>query len=198
MTEALAPEALVPAFPRIVADALSERLPDLGECMPHPGKFNAAEIKRFAARTPSVRVALVGIRKRESGEHALTMAAFIVTADQRGVARDASALAIATAIMRRVIGTNWGQPCLGESEPPEAVNLYDTTVGARGSGLALWAVSWAQPIQLATHADPEPCVLRELYIGFAPEVGIEHEDDYLLVEGEEAAAARAALADGGP
>ena len=191
MTEPLAPEALVPVFPKIVADAISERLPDLGECIPHPGKFNAAEIQRFAARTPAVRVALVGIRKRERGEHALAMAAFIVTADRRGVARDSSAMMIATAIMRRVIGTNWGQPCLGESEPPEAVNLYDTTVGERGSGLALWAVSWAQPISL-THAEPEPCKLTELYIGFAPEIGAAHEDDYIRVDGEGAAAARAA------
>lgn len=64
--------------------------------------------------------------------------------------------------------------------------------------MSVFAVTLSGTIKACFEPIVQDGKLTELYIGFAPEVGIEHEDDYLLVEGEEAAAARAALADGGP
>lgn len=173
-------EEFLPRLPALIAEKISERLPHLGECLSHPGRFNASEIKRLSARTPAVRVALLGVAPAKNGNHQLNLAAFIVTADQRGLHRNDSALAIAASVVRRVRGTSWGSEWIGEASEPSAQNLYTSEIDK--GGIALWAVSWSHEFRFGD-TEPEPCVLRELYIGVAPEVGIEHEEKYTRVGG---------------
>ncbi len=45
-----------------VVAGIAARLPALDECTAHGGQFTAAELSRFSARTPSVRVALPDFR----------------------------------------------------------------------------------------------------------------------------------------
>ena len=176
----MTPEEFLPELPRIIAEAIATRLPDLRECAPHPGRFNASEVQRMSTRTPAVRISLLDIKPAKAGNHTLSLAAFIVTADQRGLQRNDAALAIAAAVVRRVRGTSWGSDLIGESSEPSAQNLYDTKTDK--SGVALWAVSWTHEFRFGD-AEPEPCVLRELYIGVAPEIGAAHEDKYIRIGG---------------
>jgi len=172
-------EEFLPKLPQIIADAMCERLPDLGECKPHPGRFDAAEVKRMSARAPAVRISLLGIKPAKAGNHAINLAAFIVTNDQRGLDRNDAALAIAASVVRRVRGTAWGNEVLiGEASEPTAQNLY--SANADKSGFAIWAVNWTHEFRFGD-TQPEPCVLKELYIGIAPKIGAAHEDDYIRI-----------------
>lgn len=179
----MTPEEFLPCLPTMIAEAIQEHLPHLGECKSHPGRFNAAEVKRMSARTPSVRVSLLGITPGKSGNHLLNLAAFIVTSDKRGLHRNDAALAIAASVIRRVRGTAWGkEPLMGEASEPTAQNLYNSEIDK--NGIALWAVNWSHEFRFGDTA-PEECVLKELYIGIAPEVGAAHEDDYLKIGGDD-------------
>jgi len=178
-------QELVPDLQDRIAAAILKDMPKLRECVAHPGKFDAAAIKVFAARAPAVRIAMTGIEPGTSGEHHILLVAFIVTADRVGVPRNKAALAIAITILRRVIGTAWGaEGLLGESEAVSARNLYDSGLG--GDGLALWAVRWRHPILLGIPQDEIYADrLEALYYGFEPEVGTAHEDDYIRIGRED-------------
>lgn len=104
--------------------------------------------------------------------HALRMAAFVLTS---GVGRDGDAAAICQRILTIVSGSRWDEPDLGPANAARADNLYSE--GARGQGIALWAVSWEQPVQLGRRPDDAPLRLTSAFASFDPEAPAEDYDE---------------------
>ncbi|WP_034765491.1 hypothetical protein [Chrysiogenes arsenatis] len=166
----------------IVAD-VATRLPHLRECRPHPGRFDLAELRRLSATTPSVLVATLGMVAAEelsTGERGLelAMAAFVVTSDQRQLLKDVAALNIVEALALHLPFQRWGLPWAFPATAVQAENFYSGDVDR--AAVAFWAVSWRQKVRLGTRWDdgPDGVLPTSLYVGFTPEIGIPHEDDY--------------------
>lgn len=174
------PDSLLADLPEAVCVRLRERLPRLRECAPHPGKFDLDEIKRFTARLPAVRVTALNLVRRPQ-DWVARMAAFVVTQDAVGVERSRSAMAIIQAVLSATHGSTWGLECLGGAERVAADNLYSGDVSK--ASIALWAVSWDQPLRFPKPEPQTPPVLTELYLGAAPNIGAGHEDDYIQILG---------------
>ncbi len=79
----------------IVAD-IGAAIPGLREVKTHGGRFSLAEVKAIAARSPSVRVACLGIPgvvQASTCVQADTLwGAFVICGNQAGVSRDTVAL----------------------------------------------------------------------------------------------------------
>jgi len=174
-------EEFLPNAAALIAARLKTALPALRECKEHPGRFTEDEIKRMAVRTPSVRVALLGVNPRPGEEHlSLDLAAFIVTTDAVGLPRHRSAQAIMARIIGEMRFKNWGELCFGRGELVDARNLYNGNHASRG--VSLWAVRWRQP--LAWMPEPvEASKIERLYVGQAPKIGADHVDDYTRIGG---------------
>lgn len=135
----------------LIAADIAVALPDLASCEAAAGRFDLKELAALGAKPPAVRVAVLGIGagKATGGpafHHLVQIVAYIVTADAPTLPRDRAALAITERIVTLVHGHAWGVSALGEPEGVAADNLYSQ--GARGRGVALWAVAWRQPIML--------------------------------------------------
>jgi len=166
-----------------IADSIKTKLPDLRDCRPHAGRFDVKELRRMATRTPAVLIACLGVSEsvlRESGEcdADLVMAAFVVTADVKGLPKDVSALNIIEFLMLYIPGKQWG---LGgkvfQAREVQAQNMYSGEVDQ--AGVAMWAAIWRQKVRLGETVWDEAGVLpTHIYFGIAPEIGIGHEDDY--------------------
>lgn len=165
-------------------------LPDLRACEPHAGRFNLDELKRLGVQAPAVRVAVIGgDRALDLGngeiDLPLRLAAFVVTADRRGLPKDEAAMAIVETLVKRVPhhrwGLPWAHPARADVQPE---NLHST--GLAGQGIALWAVGWTQALRLGEDIFAGDGVLpAKVYLGQAPLTGAANEEDYDLVVGGE-------------
>jgi len=177
---------LLARLPGVIAGLIHAEMPDLREAAAHPGRFDLDELRAFMARAPAVRVAALGIDQgTEAGGPVLwreiDLAAFVVTRPAPQLAAADAALAIVQRLLEFVPGRRWAETCLGQARAVAARNLYSG--GARDSGVALWAVTWSQPVQLETPAPGEP-LPSSIYAGLAPDIGPDHVDDYVLVSGD--------------
>lgn len=119
----------------------------------HGGPINAAEIKRWATKSPAVRVACLGIPKVQVGPSIFmdaAWAAFCVESDRPGVQghRDVRALLLTQSVIG-VVGQNaqrWGLTATGVPEAIQAANMYAADID--GMGIALWAVRWRQVVRI--------------------------------------------------
>jgi len=141
----------------VVTD-LRRILPQLRTCETHGGRFDAAELRRLAPRTPAALVTTLALDdlRREHGEYKseVTFAVFVLTTDRPGLPRDEAALAVVDALARTIPDNRWS---MAESETvPDrlrAENLYSG--GLDKSGVALWAVSWRQRMVLGQELSAE-------------------------------------------
>lgn len=119
------------------------------EVVSHPGRFELAEIERYAAKAPSIRVALISATDREQSEAIVDveLAAYVLTKNGKGGLADAQGLMLGTLVISRLRA-----PLAFESPTataPRAVvcrNLYNSQVGEEG--IALHAVTWKQTLTL--------------------------------------------------
>jgi len=166
-----------------IADNIKTKLPDLRDCRPHAGRFDLAELRRVATKTPAVFIACLGVKEselQESGEcdADLVMAAFVVTSDAKALPKDVAALNIIEFLLLYIPGKQWG---LGgkafKAREVQAQNMYSGEVDKTGT--AMWAASWRQKVRLGESIWDETGVLpSHVYFGIVPEVGIGHEEDY--------------------
>lgn len=174
---------LLSGLPRIIADAVKLALPELTECVPHPGRFDLRELEAFAARAPAVRIALLGLgRGVEVGgpawEHDLSFGAFVVTTDRANLPRQAAAVNIVQKLVTLISANRWQTSGIGQASGITADNLYNPTTRQRG--IALWGVSWTHKAQLYADpaaVDPLPAALYASGLGPAA-------DDPVLISGD--------------
>ncbi len=141
-----------------VVTALHTAIPQLRTCETHGGRFDAAELRRLAPRSPAVLVATLALDdlRGEHGEYKadVAWAVFVVASDRPGQPRDAAALTVVDALARTIPDNRWG---LAESETVptrlRAENLYSGDLDK--SGVAIWAVSWRQRMVLGQELSAE-------------------------------------------
>ncbi|MCJ8285105.1 hypothetical protein [Halomonas sp.] len=120
----------------------------------HGGRFDRAELARYSKRAPAVLVAAMGMPRVEDRPRARPMvqfAAFVMCRDAPGASRDTQALTLAEALVRLVPGNVWGQDNVQRPEQLSAENLYSGEIDRLG--IAMWAVSWRQIVNLSTQRD---------------------------------------------
>ncbi|UWQ00851.1 hypothetical protein K3X44_10025 [Aliiroseovarius crassostreae] len=178
-------ETLLSNLPQMICDQIMAQLPELAKCDPHAGKFDLNELKKKGLPAQSVLVSNLGGKQGQS--HAggarsfdLKMAAYVVTKDGLGKPRDVRAANICQRLLQLIPGKDWGEAALGEAREIAVQPLISGKT--KDSGVALWAVSWLQPISFF---EPKPGPLgAELYVSQAPAVGADHEASYDRIEGE--------------
>lgn len=113
----------------------------------HRGRFTMEDLKIIAARPMSCLVSFLAVKRAElqSGEVRCRclFGAFVVTIDKPKVSRDSSALVITTRLLMLIPGNLWGLE-ISAPENIDAVNLYSGNLNEKG--VALWAVTWEQPV----------------------------------------------------
>jgi hypothetical protein len=135
-----------------IVSVMREALPAVNVAE-HGGPINSAEIKRWATKSPAIRVACLGVPKVELGARILmdaSWAAFCVESDRPGTAnhRDMRVLLLAQSAIG-VIGQHaqrWNLKATGVPDSITAVNLYAQDID--GMGVALWAVRWRQVVDI--------------------------------------------------
>lgn len=170
-------------LPALIARRIHDLLPGLRQCEGMAGRFDADELKTVSTRAPAVLVARLGstMPRPLAGPHfhyTLRMAAFVVTKDALDLGRDAAAAAICQTLLQRIPGATWAIDGVGPATEVADQSLSGATMKAKG--VALWAVTWAQPVVLEP-LPAQPIIPVQLYVGQAPRVGAAHEDDYSLI-----------------
>jgi hypothetical protein len=113
----------------------------------HDGRFDEAELKRWAVRTPAVRIGILGIPEMsyDTGQLAAEVewGAFIVTKDSATLKRGAAALVMVEALLGVVTPEQrWGDTAAHAPKDIKAANLYQGKLDQQG--VAIWAVTWRQ------------------------------------------------------
>lgn len=133
-------------------NAIQTALPSLKEVKAHGGRFSLEELKAASARAPSVRVACLGfpdIAQSEAGVKAQTAwGAFVIAGDQTQAHRDALALTLVWALALIIPGNCWSySDTVDQARQVRADNLFSRELDK--NGIALWAVTWRQEIDIA-------------------------------------------------
>jgi len=132
--------------------AIKAAVPQLVSVERHAGRFDEAELARYASAAPAVRVACLGIigvstRGSEKAADVLWGAFVVAGTGRRGADAQTVALTLLPPLLACIEGNRWG---LAEVETrPEALkvdNLYSARLD--GNAVALWAASWRQRISI--------------------------------------------------
>lgn len=173
--------SLLTNLPQTVALDFKLLLPGLKQCDAIAGRFNLERLRAEAVRAPAVLVSLLELTQKAgwSGpRHGFeaAMAAFVVTTDRMGaLPRDQAAAAMAGLIAAYVPDRHWEIDDCGEAQNVRAQPIVNA--GMEKSKASLWAVTWVQPLVLQPLPETQPADLT-LYLGTAPEIGADHQDDY--------------------
>lgn len=114
----------------------------------HPGRFNLAELKRYAAKAPCYLVAiLAGVDDDLSELTAdLDVTAYILTRYTKGLDQGDAALQMVSMLAQQLKDSKIGGP---DANSPSAIkfsNLYNGDLD--DVGVALWAVTWKQTLSM--------------------------------------------------
>ena len=172
-----APWDLMPDLAERVRLNVLAAAPELVTCKARAGALAASDLKDLGMRSPAVVVSWLEARpgKERAGpapSFDLGMAAYVIAKDSLGLDREAVAAAIATRLLALVPGRTWGRREAGEACGVRLQSL--ASQGTRREGIALWAVTWTQPITLALE-EIEGELPRELYVRAALPAGAEGE-----------------------
>jgi hypothetical protein len=173
-------------LPQAIADVVKPVFPELRDCAPHAGKFDLTELKKKGLAAPSILVSILGARqtKELSGNAApfnLSMAAYVITKDTLGLSRDVAAANMCQALLALVASNSWGLTACGSAQSVSMQPLISATT--RDHGVALWAVTWTQPVMLRCDPTSEPMPIT-LYVGQSPNVGDANASAYVEIAGE--------------
>lgn len=155
-------------LPRRIADRISSIAPGLRECGPHESRLTLDEIKAGRLVTPAIRVVLLGAQPSGplSGplwRFNLAIAAYILTADAKGLPRDRACSALAQAVLTLVPGQRWGSQSLGPADRVEMRALSD--LATRKAGLAIRAILWTQPVAIDRYEGETGSLPSQVYLG---------------------------------
>lgn len=165
-------------LPATIVSRVAAALPGLRSCSEHHGRLDLAELKKTSIGLPGVLISTMGARERlrAAGGYVafdLGMSAYVIA---RGALpqRDQEAATLCAGLMDLIPGADWALDAVGEAEDVRLHVL--NTVEVRSAGMALWAVTWRQPVTFFAEA-PTPAG-AELHVGHAPRIGSAHEAGY--------------------
>lgn len=175
-------------FLATAANALAAQFPGVRSSKPHRGRFTLDELGAMSQAAPALRVALwevSGVTEVSGGlkDVACRFSLAVVTGDAKGLPREVAANNLVGALCVWLPGQTFGHDAAHGAQAVTARNLYDS--GKVGSRVQLWEVTWRQTLRLGSDLWAEGGMPSELYAGFSPEIGADHEPDYDLVTGED-------------
>ncbi len=124
----------------------------------HAGRMDSKEeLLRIAMSAPCVLIACLGFPRNtlQSGQPraGARWGAYVITRGAVDEKRDAAALAIVEVLLANIMGNRWGVAGAGNPDGLRAENLYSAKID--NQGVAMWAVTWTQDIDLSPLVDPE-------------------------------------------
>ncbi len=132
---------------------------------PFGGRLNLEALRVLGKRTPAVVVAALGVpsidERGGNVSNDVRWAAYIVTTDRPGMGRDEQALVLVRAVLGAVARTDWGLALAHRATDITADNLYTRAIDALG--VALWAVSWRQRLELPPLTEAELRAFKRFY-----------------------------------
>ncbi len=134
--------------------ALATELQDLKvDVVKHEGRFAVEDLKRYSLKPRSLVVSITRVRDIETvgiARATLTLNAFVVVGQGPGD-RSATAMTIVNRLLQYVPFERFGSDQLLPTKPDalEATNMFNGNVGRQG--VALWALSWKQPIKYSAN-----------------------------------------------
>lgn len=137
-----------------IINSLATEVSQLENVRAHGGRFNLAELKRVAVRSP---VALVAVLNCPVVRHGGTpvgnaqIAAFVVCHGTSQTNRDAQAPALAEAIAVEAAKNSWSYEYSQAPKDIRIDNLFSTATEKTGE--SLWAVTWSQQVNLGVDED---------------------------------------------
>jgi phage gp37-like protein len=134
-----------------IIDAIATALPQLKEVKAHGGRFSLEELKAIAARSPSVRVACLGVARILPGAACVTAetvwGVFVIAGAAAQQSRDAAALALVAAIAPLVPLSTWGlETQVNGAEEVRGDNLFSRDIDRQG--VAMWAITFRHTVDL--------------------------------------------------
>ena len=158
----------------------------------HRGELLYEELAKIAVRPMTCLVSFLGVKEADlqAGEVRCRclFGAFVVATDKPKVPRDSAALVIVTRLLMAVPGNLWGLN-ISAPEKVAANNLYPA---GEEQALALWAVTWEQPVAFDVTDLTDDTVLDDFLrfhadwdLGPTPDGRYEASDDVALRENSE-------------
>lgn len=153
-------------MPGIIAAKIYDALPALATCEGMVGRLDLDEIKRSGFKTPAVLVSRIRLDQARAlaGPHHVyraVCAAFVVTKDTLGTARDVAATNIAQVILQLLPDATFGRSDIGPAERIAEEPLVTPEI--RKSGMSIIAITWEQDVSLTPLPDGSALPI-ELYV----------------------------------
>ena len=158
-----------------VVARVDELMPELKTCEEIVGPFDLKKVKKGGYAAPAVLVSRMGARQGKTLAGGLPifqfrMAAFVITRNMPGLDRDTAASNIIAALLKLVPEQVWGLPAVGAAHTV----AHEVLVASNdASGVHLSAVTWLQPVILASLPDQQPMPI-DLYARVEPGPGGDH------------------------
>lgn len=171
-------------FSQEIATHIESEIDGFASVAVYPGVFSANELKRVSARCPAARVAIHDVQQAQpvsGGEVDVTCAVSVavLAAAKAGAPRERIALELVDALLVLLAGgSRFGCDYAHPPTKVSATNHFSPQVSR--DGIQLWEVRWQQAIRIGQPED-DGFALVTGYIGQAPEVGVDHVDDYTEV-----------------
>lgn len=150
-------------------------MPDLKICDEIVGPFDLKKVKQGGFAAPAVLVSRMGARQGKTLSGGLPvfqfrMATFVITRNMPGLDRDTAAGNIIAALMKLIPEQTWALPAVGAAHTV----AHEVLVASNdASGVHLSAVTWLQPVILASLPDQAPMPI-EFYARVEPGPGGDH------------------------
>lgn len=166
-----------------------KEIPHVATCERYAGQFDASEVKRVSFTAPALFFACLGGEETDldpmTGQTLLKVRCivFVVAKNARGRdTRKSQALSLAEAVLLRARKQRWNTTYAEPVEKRRLENLYSPATDK--TGMALWSVTWEQTLCLGenTWAEEDP-EIDEICVGWAPNIGAGHEQDYTSIDG---------------
>ena len=132
---------------------LASAVPGLVKVQTHGGRFDIDALRNYTTLAPCAVVSVLDMPAVTLEGSQLvgdvSWGVFIITKDVGVTKRDALALALVEACFTTIRpGQTWGSSDTHAAEKLKASNLFSTKID--GMGIALWAVTWRQKLDLVT------------------------------------------------
>lgn len=163
-------------------EIIGKNIDGLQQCEVYSGQFSSTDTSRTSIKVPACFITSVGADASQdpgTGQLALeaNFMAMVLTKDNTARFKPShAAISLAEAIALEIRMNRWGLSNVGVARVTRVVNIHDLTFDSLG--LTSWRIEWNQEVILGESiwvAESIPCVV---WLGMAPEIGIDHVDDY--------------------
>ena len=175
---------------KAVIKNLRHRFPALQECKAQPGVFSISENESTVFRTPSLRVAVLDIKRDDSFSDTwcslvVRMVTYVIVRKaNHALLNDDTNINIVEDLLGYIDGQVWQSDDVFPASNVRAENLYSQV--RHVPNMMLWSVMWEQKIHSHPMAEKDGQLPTQLYLGMAPDIGAEHEQSYYQISGKTA------------